>query len=457
MLDLVRSSSRPDLILALFAKVLAQESVDSAALTLTTTLVDGFRFNRVSLGLSYQDELRLTGAPEVSGEGRSAAVLAAMNEALEQSTSIATPSPKSAQGPVTLAHQALARTEGGAVATVPLSVHGKVVGAVTFQRDAPGVIGLEELTELEHLLGLVTPVFQLKMEKERSLRRHCRDALAASVARVRHPEARGLKRGLVIAALAAAFMLCVPIADRVSATARVEGESQRLVVAPADGYLGAAHVRAGDEVRAGQLLAELHDQELLLERERRLSEVNRGETAYAGAMSRSDSAAAAVHLAERAEAQSYLDLVDEEIRRAAIVSPIDGLVIRGDLSQAIGSPVKQGDTLFLLAAAGGYRVIVEVDERDVAKIAVGQPGSLSLSALPWDTLALIVTRITPVAATSPGRNVFEVETRLTEVNPALRPGLHGRASITIGRLPLAWSWMRALAARLSLLAWRVTP
>ena len=141
-----------------------------------------------------------------------------------------------------------------------------------------------------------------------------------------------------------------------------------------------------------------------------------------------------------AEAQPQLALVDEQLARGRVVAPFDALVIQGDLSQATGTPVRQGDTLLTLATTGRHRVIVEVDEVDIARVAPGQGGQLSLSSLPWDSQALVVERIVPLAKAVDGRNVFEVEARLVDAGAEIRPGLLGRAEIVVGRLPPLWAW-----------------
>jgi hypothetical protein len=139
------------------------------------------------------------------------------------------------------------------------------------------------------------------------------------------------------------------------------------------------------------------------------------------------------------------------------VAPFDGIVIQGDLSQSTGAPVHQGDTLFTIAAGGRFRVIADVDEHDIARVAVGQTGSLALSALPWDTVRITITRITPLATATGGRNVFEVEAALNDPPPGLRPGLSGRARIEVGHRPLAVGWAQAAAARVRLLLWAWLP
>jgi multidrug efflux pump subunit AcrA (membrane-fusion protein) len=117
--------------------------------------------------------------------------------------------------------------------------------------------------------------------------------------------------------------------------------------------------------------------------------------------------------------------------------------------------VRQGDALMTLAPRDRFRVIVQVDERDIAQVRPGLDGTLALTALPWKTLPLRVTRISPVAQAVEGRNVFEVEATLLERPADLRPGLQGHARLDAGRTPMGWRWMRRLveSVRLTLWAW----
>lgn len=148
-----------------------------------------------------------------------------------------------------------------------------------------------------------------------------------------------------------------------------------------------------------------------------------------------------------------LQILLGQLGRTRIEAPFDGVVIRGDLSQSLGSPVQRGDVLLTVAPRERFRVIVEVDERDIGRVRVGQPGSLALSALPWDTLAVKVTRVTPMANAVEGRNVFEVEAALDAQPDTLRPGLRGVARIAVGREPLLWAWTHRLTEWLRLGVW----
>ena len=59
---------------------------------------------------------------------------------------------------------------------------------------------------------------------------------------------------------------------------------QRVLVAPADGFLKRVHARPGDSVQAGQTLIELAEQDLQLEKIRWQSQRAQFENAFSAAM-----------------------------------------------------------------------------------------------------------------------------------------------------------------------------
>ena len=251
------------------------------------------------------------------------------------------------------------------------------------------------------------------------------------------------------------MVLAWPAALQLSGQARLEGAVQRVLSVPADGFVQQVHARPGDSVRAGQVLVELADQDLQLERQRWQSQLAQHQDAWATANARADRAQLVQNQSRADEAQAQLDLVEARLQRGRLVAPFDGLVVQGDLSQQLGAPVRQGDALMTLAPSDRFRVIVEVDERDIAQIRLGQTGTVVLTALPWQALALQVTRISPVARPVEGRNVFEVEAALQERPADLRPGLQGHARIDAGRASNGWRWTRRLveSARVGFWAW----
>ena len=104
-----------------------------------------------------------------------------------------------------------------------------------------------------------------------------------------------------------------------------------------------------------------------------------------------------VTAAQEAQAQAQLALVEERIARASLTAPFDGIVVVGDLSQQLGSPVEQGKVLFEVAPLDSYRVELQVDERDIGELSQKQRGELALAGLPFERLPFTVRQITPVS------------------------------------------------------------
>lgn len=446
--------------LALYATLADAGTLPEAAHQLAATLSARCAAVRVGIGLRHGGATRLLATTSMDTRFANAELpsllVAAMDEALDQAVPMTAPPPGDARAdaPIGLAHAALRRAGAGAVATIPLGQDGEPLVAVCLERHGDRPFAGAELARLQHELQLALPLLRLWQRAEESAWRRLRRAVRQQVHALRQPRRRAQRRVLAAAGVVLAALLLAPLPHEVGGRARVEGATQRLLVAPTDGFIKAAHVRPGDRVAAGSALVELMEQDLQLERERWASQVAQHENAYAASMARADRAQAAVALARAGEARAQLGLLDEQLGRSRITAPFDGIVIDGDLSRSIGAPVRQGDPLLTVAVGGRYRVVAEVDESEIQRIRPGQAGVLVVSALGWGGHAVQVERIAPLARAVDGRNVFEVEARLLDAVPALRPGLLGRVDIEVGRRPPLWVWAGRAAERLRLAWWR---
>lgn len=438
------------LALALQATVLAHGQLREAATAFASELANGRGCARVGVGFLRGHQVELVALSHGSGENlhRQAfnPLTAAMDEAVQQGASVHWP----AEGAPAIrhAHRLLLGERGGAVATVPIVHLGRAVGAVTCEwtsapPELPAVVA-----ELENNISLAGPVLYLMAQREQPWYRRLRQGQApADGSRRRTAWLLAGAVGVLAGALA------LPVEYRVGGRARVEGQQMRAIVVPADGYLQAVHVRPGDRVAAGQLLLEMSDQDLQLQKRKWSSELGQYENAYASALARADRAAMVIALARVDEARAHLGLVESELARARITAPFAGIVVDGDLTQSLGAPLERGKPLLQLAPLDRYRVMLQVDERDIGRVRVGQTGQLSLSALPWDALAIRAVRITPMARPVEGRNVFEVETDVTADAERIRPGLEGVGKLDTGRAALGWVWFHGVADWLRLALW----
>jgi RND family efflux transporter MFP subunit len=235
----------------------------------------------------------------------------------------------------------------------------------------------------------------------------------------------------------------------------VEGETQRAIAAPFAGFIAESFVRAGDRVTKGQILARLDERDLSLEQTRLLSEREEAERKFRVALAEQDRAAMAVLAAQVNQAEAQLHLVEERLARSRVAAPFDGVVVSGDLSQLLGTPVDQGKVLFEVAPLDRYRVILKVDERDIDYVELGQSGDLVLSGLPGEVMTFSVKQMTPVSTPQDGRNTFRIEAQLSDSSARLRPGMEGVGKILVGRARLIWIWTHGLTdwARLTLWNW----
>ena len=244
---------------------------------------------------------------------------------------------------------------------------------------------------------------------------------------------------------------------RVSAPAVVEGAVQRAVVAPFDGYIEQAGVRAGQQVQKGDLLARLDDRDLQSERRSLVAEEAELSKQHRQAVAVLDHGEAKVVEAQLAQTRAGLALVEDKLARTELRAPLDGLVISGDWSRSLGVPVSRGELLFEIAPLDDYRVAIQVSDREIVALAAGQPGELILTALPRRPVRLRISDVTTLAAEEPGEPTFRVEAEVADGPTALRPGMEGVAKVTVGERRRWWIWTHALTDWLRLQAWRWLP
>ena len=448
------SADRAKPLLDCIAAALEQDSAERATLAVANEIERLLDCDRVSIGYIARRTVRVAATSHSASAGSGLRPLkevgAAMDEAIDQRVAIRFPPLPGDRPRIVLAHAELAQSQGsGAICTVALVRGTEPLGALTCERRGAQPFDDASVALLEDIAAAIGPLLQMARERDHTALSRLGANLAAVTRRVLRPGHWRVKALAVALLLGAAALPFVPVNHRVTAPARLEGAIQRTLVAPADGFLRQTHVRPGDTVRQGQVLAELAEEDLNFEKRRWESEVARYEGVHAEALARQDRAQLVIAQARAAEARAQLDVVEQQLLRSRLIAPFDGVVIKGDLKQQLGAPVKRGDTLLVLAPAAEFRVIVEVDERDIGAIRVGQQGAVALAASPNHDYALAVARIKPVAATRDGRNFFEVEATLPEADETLRPGLEGVAKIDIEHRPLYWvlghraiDWMR---------------
>ena len=452
---------RLKLALDLVATLLEQPRFAESATAFVTQLATQLGCDRVALGTLEGRRIKLCAVSHSAQFDSRAnllrAVEGAMEEALDQEASVVYPPPQDLHPVVARAHeQLLHESAAGSAATFPLMRAGRLVGALTLERAAGHRFDAATLDVCAAVASIAGPLIELTRAGDVGLPTHAWHATRGLWHKLAGPGYPGLKLAAAAGAVLALFLAFASGMYRVAANATLEGAVQRAVTAPMNGYVKEASLRAGDTVSAGQLIGTFDDRDLRLERVKLQSQREQYVRQYRDALAKHERAQAEIVASQVAQSDAQIALLDEQLARTRLIAPFDGVIVSGDLSRSLGSPVEKGQVLFEVAPLAGYRVVLQVDERDIAEVANGQRGELTVSSIPGESFPFNVTKITPVNTAKEGRNFFRVEAELQQRPGArLRPGMEGVGKIEIETRKYAWIWTHGLVdwARLWLWSW----
>ena len=111
------------------------------------------------------------------------------------------------------------------------------------------------------------------------------------------------------------------------------------------------------------------------------------------------------------QARANLDTVESRLAYATIAAPRDGVLITRSVER--GAVVQPGKALLVLAPAGELQLVLQIDERNLGKIALGQKALASADAYPDRRFAAVVSYINPGVDISRA----SVEVKLTVADP----------------------------------------
>jgi RND family efflux transporter MFP subunit len=445
----------------LVATALQESRFTPSALAVANELAGQLQCDRVSIGIADAHGVQVKAISHTASFDRKTALVRLIGEAMDEVIdldSVVVHPPRDGEELGGIAHAELAREfKHDAICSVPLLQDGHTFGVITLERSRGEPFDAAAVEVCKTAGMLLGPILALQQEAERGVLPRLRDGAAWWATALFGPRHPGIKLLAVLAVAVIAVGSFATATYRVSAKTVIEGAVQRAAVAPFDGYVAQSMVRAGDAVKQGDILCRLDDRDLKLERTRLLSEREQLVGKRRQAMASEDRAAMAVIAAQIEQSEAQLSLVQDKLARATLVAPFDGVVVSGDLSQLLGTPVEQGKMLFQVAPLDAYRVILEVDEADIDQVRPGQQGELALSGNPGHPLRIHVKQVTPVSTPQEGHNFFRVEARLDSPSAHLRPGMEGVGKVTVGSRKLLWIWTHGLVDWLRLWAWKSLP
>ncbi|NRB01206.1 MAG: HlyD family efflux transporter periplasmic adaptor subunit [Rhodobacteraceae bacterium] len=436
--------------------VAEHEDFATSARAAVTDLATRFDCDRVALGLRRRRKSKVVAISHSAQFSRRMRLVgkltAAMDEAIDQRATILWPETDESGAFATMMAEDLARDDHvGHVFTVPLFSGGRFVGALTFERPEDRPFAQAELDILEAVGTVLAPIIEDKRRNDRWLVTKAVDVAGNQMGRLFGPSY--LIRKLIVLALVGlgVFFWFAKGSYQVGADAQVVGTIERSIVAGFDGFVAAA------PVRAGALLGLLDDRDLLLERQRLVTQRERQQIEFDRAVAARDRAEVNIRQTMIEQADAEIALLDEQLSRTRLTAPFDGIVLSGDLSQSIGSAVSRGEQLMIVAPADAYRLKLQVDERQIADITEGQSGALRVTALPSETFEIEIVGVTPVATYAEGQTTFEVEAAFTGDIVKLRPGMQGAARIDVEERRLISIWIAPFVDWARVTLWRWAP
>ena len=142
------------------------------------------------------------------------------------------------------------------------------------------------------------------------------------------------------------------------------------------------------------------------------------------------------HEIEKLDAK--IALIQYRLKHLEIESDIDGVVLQCDLEDARGAPVQRGDVLAEISPLTQLKIEVDIHEKDVRYVQVGQSVTIVLDGSSSERITESIGSIHPMSEIRNGENVFVAEMSIANDDQRLRPGMHGRAKIMEGFRPIGW-------------------
>jgi membrane fusion protein (multidrug efflux system) len=221
------------------------------------------------------------------------------------------------------------------------------------------------------------------------------------------------------------------------------------------GYVEKIQVDRGDAVKKGQLLAEVRPSDLPQQVGQAKEQVSQAQAGWQLAdenvkrarelfkremisKAELDQAEAQLRIAQasHAAARSGQGVVETRLSETRLYAPFAGFVAKRYLDPgALVQPGPQNATILTVMRIDQVRVFVSVLESQAPLVRVGQPADVTLDALPGKRYAGKVTRVPP--ALDMNTRTLEVEIVIPNPDGVLKPGMYGRATLTVDTHPHA--------------------
>jgi RND family efflux transporter MFP subunit len=231
----------------------------------------------------------------------------------------------------------------------------------------------------------------------------------------------------------------IPWPYRVACDCEVQPVMRRFIASPYDGILEKTYTESGELVTKDQIIAHLDGRQLRIELSVLRAEFDGAKKKRDSALAQGDIATSQIARSEMKRHQSKMDIIQQQLKNLEVKSPIDGIVVNGDLEKVEGAPLEMGQTLFEIAPLDEMVSEIGIPESEIQYVKPGMTVAIKLDAFPFRTWEGTIKNIYPRTEVLDDESVFIAQVKLPNELGELRPGMKGSAKITTELSPIGWN------------------
>ncbi|MGA8212963.1 MAG: GAF domain-containing protein [Candidatus Sulfotelmatobacter sp.] len=252
------------------------------------------------------------------------------------------------------------------------------------------------------------------------------------------------RRTLILAGAAAValFLVFFPIPMRLAGDATVAPVRKAQVMSSIDGVVKSVHVREGDRVHPGMILADLEDWDLRAalaaanaKYETAVSEMNR-------ALAANDGTEAGIERVQTEYWSAEVRRAQERLEKTHLRSPLEGVVTTPHVENFVGRHLSPADSFLEVIDSAQSSVDLAIDEVDAVLLQPGRRATVKLDAFPTRNFAGEVRVVSPISSLENDQKVFYARILVSNPDSLIRAGMHGRGKVMAGWRPVGYVLFR---------------
>ncbi|MDH3746672.1 MAG: efflux RND transporter periplasmic adaptor subunit [Gammaproteobacteria bacterium] len=213
-------------------------------------------------------------------------------------------------------------------------------------------------------------------------------------------------------------------------TAPIEAYAEADVIAKVAGEVRAILVEEGDDVKKGQVLAQLDGDRLRLELNETSARLNKLKRDYERNVDLSKNNLISEGDFEKIKyemeaLEATHNLASLELDYTQIRAPIDGVISERYIK--LGNTLSVNDPVFRVTGFDPLVAYLHIPEREFSNITAGQTVGIDIDALPGPPIQATVTRVSPIV--DPATGTFKIAIEIFDESRSIKPGMFARIGV----------------------------